>query len=106
VHVRGVDFVTFSVLDITRSVEFYRDVLGLHCDVEGVAEQWAEFDCGDVTLSLNGSRTTGGTKACERIALAVDNVYDAFEELSNRGIKLDGAPVDYGVCVALEVRRP
>jgi catechol 2,3-dioxygenase-like lactoylglutathione lyase family enzyme len=105
-HVRGTDFVMFSVSDIAGSVKFYRDVLGLHCDIESVADKWAEFDCGNVTLSLNGSQASGETRAGGRIALAVDSVYDAYEELTKRGIKLDGAPVDYGVCVALEVRDP
>ncbi len=105
-HVRGTDFVMFSVSDIARSVQFYRDVLGLRCDVESVADKWAEFDCGNVTLSLNGTQATGVTKAGGRIALAVDSVYHAYDELAKRGIKLDGPPVDYGVCVALEVRDP
>ena len=98
-HVRGTDFVMFSVSDIARSVQFYRDVLGLRCDVESVADKWAEFDCGNVTLSLNGTQATGVTKAGGRIALAVDSVYHAYDELAKRGIKLDGPPVDYGVSI-------
>ena len=105
-HIRGTDFVMFLVSDLTRAVGFYRDVLGLRCEIESAEYQWAEFDCGNVTLSLKGSAVADGTEAGGRIALAVDNVYKAYEELRQRGVHVEGTPVDSGFCVALEVCDP
>jgi catechol 2,3-dioxygenase-like lactoylglutathione lyase family enzyme len=105
-HIRGTDFVMFQVSDLARAAEFYRDVLGLHCEIESTEYQWAEFDCGNVTLSLKGSAVANGTKAGGQIALAVDNVYKAYEELRQLAIRVERAPVDSGFCTAIEVRDP
>jgi catechol 2,3-dioxygenase-like lactoylglutathione lyase family enzyme len=105
-HIRGTDFVMFLVSDLTRAVEFYRDVLGLRCEIESTEYQWAEFDCGNVTLSLKGGAVAEGTKAGGQIALAVDNAYRVHEELRQRGVPLAAAPVDSGVCLAVEVYDP
>jgi predicted enzyme related to lactoylglutathione lyase len=105
-HIRGTDFVMFQVSDLTRAVGFYREVLSLRCEIESAEYQWAEFDCGNVTLSLKGSAVADGTKTGGRIALAVDNVRKAYEELKQRGIQVEGAPVDSGFCVAIEIYDP
>lgn len=102
----GADFVMFHVSDLGRAVVFYRDVLGLPCEIESIEYQWAEFDCGNVTLSLKGGVVMYGEHAGGRIALAVDDVRAAYEELKRRDVAIEGEPVDSGVCVAFEVRDP
>ena len=105
-QIRGVDLVMFLVSDLARAVAFYRDVLGLRCEVESAEGQWAEFDCGNVTLSLKGSGLAAGAKGGGRLALAVDDVAKAHEELLRRGVRMEGPPVDFGVCRALQVLDP
>jgi catechol 2,3-dioxygenase-like lactoylglutathione lyase family enzyme len=105
-HVRGTDFVMFLVSDLARAVEFYRGALGLKCEIESVEYQWAEFDCGNVTLSLKGNALAKGELAGGRIALAVDDARAAYEELKARGVRIEAEPVDSGFCVACELLDP
>ena|ERR1035437_6661758 len=100
------DFVMFLVSDLSRAVMFYRDTLGLRCEIESLEYQWAEFDCGNITLSLKGRALADGTHGGGRIALAVDDIAAAQEELKQKGIHLESAPVNNGCCWHLEVRDP
>ena len=105
-RVRGTDFVMFLVSDLERAVGFYRDVLGLKCEINSAEHQWAEFDCGNVTLSLKGSSVEPGTMAGGRIAFATEDIGGAYEELRQRGIRIESEPMDNGCCVALELLDP
>jgi catechol 2,3-dioxygenase-like lactoylglutathione lyase family enzyme len=105
-QVRGTDFVMFLVSDLARAVAFYHDVLGLPCEIESAEFQWAEFDCGNVTLSLKGNSIPKGNEAGGRIALAVDSVQEAYETLTSRGVHLEGAPINSGFCLAFELHDP
>jgi predicted enzyme related to lactoylglutathione lyase len=104
--IRGVDFVMFEVTDLAAAARFYRDVLGLPQEIYSEPHQWAEFDCGDVTLALKGGAAVveGGTGV--RLALAVDDVEAAFAELQGKGARVVSRPVDHGVCSAFEVLDP
>lgn len=101
--IRGVDFVMYPVSNLTEAARFYREILGLRQEVYSEEWQWAEFNCGNVTLALKGGekrpeQVTGG-----RIALAVEDVHAAWTELRSKGVRVLGEPVDYGVCCAVEV---
>ncbi|HZP61454.1 MAG TPA: VOC family protein [Opitutaceae bacterium] len=96
----------FLVSDLARSVEFYRDTLGLKCEIYSAEYQWAEFDCGNVTLSLKGNAIAKGERVGGRIALAVGDVRSAYEELRRRGVHIEAEPVDSGFCVACELHDP
>jgi len=104
--VRGTDFVMFQVTDLARAARFYRETLGLTQEVYDEKSQWAEFDCGNVTLSLHGGIKLAGGMAGGRIALAVEDVEAACAELKGKGAHVVGEPVDYGVCRAAEVLDP
>ena len=104
--VRGTDFVMFQVTDLARAARFYRETLGLTQEVYDEKSQWAEFDCGNVTLSLHGGIKLAGGTAGGRIALAVEDVEATRAELKGKGARVVGEPVDYGVCRAAEVRDP
>ena len=43
---------TQLVADVDAVLPFYRDMLGLPQEVYSEPDQWAEFNCGNVTLSL------------------------------------------------------
>jgi catechol 2,3-dioxygenase-like lactoylglutathione lyase family enzyme len=104
-HIRGTDFVMFLVSDLPRAVGFYRDVLGVRCEIDSAEYQWAEFDCGNVTLSLKGNAAQSGEKAGGNIALAVKDVAKAHRELTGKGVQVEG-PIDSGCCIAIKVRDP
>lgn len=105
-QVRGTDFVMFLVSDLERAVNFYRDTLGLKCEIYSAEYQWAEFNCGNMTLSLKGNAIAKEERAGGRIALAVDDVRSAYEELRQRGVHIEAEPVDSGYCMACELRDP
>lgn len=103
--IRGTDFVKFQVTDLARAAAFYRETLGLEQEIYDEESQWAEFDCGNVTLSLQGKSALPGGTGGGRIALAVEDVNAACAELKRKGARF-GEPVDYGVCQAAEVPDP
>ncbi|MBC2596063.1 VOC family protein [Ruficoccus amylovorans] len=98
----AVDFVCYEVSDVARSVEFYRDVVGLTPGMVEMGEefQWAEFEIGSVTLSLyppklleNRDPKPGGM-----VYLAVDDVPAAVEELKAKGVSILYGPMETPVC--------
>jgi len=104
--IRGTDFVMYQVSDLATAARFYRETLGLPQEVYSEEWQWAEFNCGNVTLSLHGGvklskEITGG-----RIALAVEDIHAAYAELKDKGAHVLSGPTDYSVCWALEVLDP
>ena len=105
--IRGVDFVMLPVADLAAAARFYRDVLGIPQSILSEEDQWAEFDCGNVTLALMGGERPAASRAAEgRIALAVEDIHAAFVELQHQGATVVGEPTDHGVCWHLEVRDP
>jgi catechol 2,3-dioxygenase-like lactoylglutathione lyase family enzyme len=104
--IRGTDFVMYQVANLAKAAAFYRETLGLPQERYSEDWQWAEFDCGNVTLALHGGVKLPSEIAGGRIALAVDDVYAACAELKSRGVHIVGEPVDYSVCCAVEVLDP
>jgi len=104
--IRGTDFVRYPVSDLARAASFYRDVLGLPQEVYSEEWQWAEFNCGNVTLALKGGEKLPDPVPGGRIALAVDDVQAAHEELKKRGVRVLTEPHDYSVCCAMEILDP
>ena len=102
--IRGTDFVMFQIADMPEAVRFYRDTLGLTQEVD--TEDFAEFNCGNVTLSLLRGDKLPGKNAVGHIALAVDDVQAAYVELKEKGARLEGEPVDYGCCKAVTAQDP
>jgi predicted enzyme related to lactoylglutathione lyase len=104
--IRGTDFVMYPVSDLARAAKFYRDVLGLHQEVYCEEGQWAEFNCGNLTLSLKGGEKLPEPVAGGRIALAVEDVPAAYEELKRQGVRIVKEPQDFGCCQAIEILDP
>lgn len=104
--IRGVDFVMYQVSDLARAAAFYRDALGLPQEIYSEEWQWAEFNCGNVTLSLHGGVKLPETIAGGRIALAVDDIHAAYAELKQRGARVLNEPADHKVCWHVDVLDP
>ena len=104
--IRATDFVLYQVSDLAKAARFYRETLGLSQEVYSEQWQWAEFNCGNVTLGLHGGVKLPDTIAGGRIALAVEDVPAACAELKAKGARVVGEPVDYTVCCAVEVLDP
>ena len=81
------DLVFYWVSDLTRAVEFYRDVLGLRL-LRLDAGNWAEFDAGGRRFALHAAME--GQTIAPGGATAVFSVQDldrAKAELSSRGVR-------------------
>lgn len=104
--IRAVDFVALPVSDLAAAARFYREVLGLRQEVLSAEYQWAEFDAGNLTLGLRGGQPRAPAGAGARVALAVDDVKAAYDELAAQGVPTGGPPQDWGVCQCLEVFDP
>jgi len=104
--IRGIDFVMYQVTDLARAAKFYREILGLAQEMYSEEWQWAEFNCGNITLSLHGGVKLPKKIPGGRIALAVKDVRAAHEELKRKGVRVSKEPRDYSVCWAMEVLDP
>jgi catechol 2,3-dioxygenase-like lactoylglutathione lyase family enzyme len=95
-NVERVDFVSIPTRDIARSRSFYAELLGLPPG-RGTRD---EFETPNVTLSLWEPEAEAVPFAPNTagIALRVDSVEAARNELEARGVEFIGETVDTGVC--------
>lgn len=107
---RGIDFFVYNVSEIVRSVDFYENTLGLTLKSwEGPG--WAEFAVGDTqtVLALRFDSDDVGTDVPFRsgaIAIAVDDVEEAVEELRQQGVEVVLEPGEQVSCYAAGVSDP
>ena len=107
----AVDFVVSHVADVGEAVRFYRETLGIDqefvndgCIVgDGQLDTWTEFATTPVTLALSKWPAEAGQVG---IALAVDDVHEAIEELRARGVDIVMEPEEGGGCCMAWIRDP
>ena len=98
--VTGVDFVPLSTRDIDAACAFYGDTLGLPRSVYMPERNYAEFETGNVTISIVDGEKMGIGHHVQTIALAlhVDDVAATRATLEERGVQFQGEILDTGVC--------
>lgn len=100
-NVKAADFVFQAVTDFSTSVPFYRDTLGLEPETIDEDSGWAEFAFPPTTLALGEASPqmpfTPGESG-SGVAMAVDDVETATEELDDGGVTILMDPIDSGVC--------
>ena len=79
--------IAVTVSDIDRAVGFYRDTLGMRFLFQ--VPNLAFFDCGGVRLMLTLPEGATGNSV---IYYKVDQIEQAFEVLSSRGVAFEGKP--------------
>ena len=99
-NITGVDFVTIPATDIEESRRFYGETLGLP-----FVKQWGEmpayeFQAGQLTIAVWDPAAFGQEFQAHRspLALAVDDVAAAREELESKGVEFVMDTIDSGVC--------
>jgi lactoylglutathione lyase len=107
------DYTMVVVSDMQRSVEFYRDKLGLPLKFQ--TPEWTEFATGATTLALHGGGVVPSTApagdptkqagSCS-IGFNVENVDKTCEDLQARGIRFvmpptqrEGEGIRLAVCI-------
>ena len=98
--ITGVDFVSVPTHDLSRAVAFYGETLGLPCSVHMPERGFAEFETGNLTLSIISPERMGLEYHVSHthIALHVDDVAAARGTLEERGVAFEGDIFDTGVC--------
>jgi lactoylglutathione lyase len=96
-----VDYIMVNVSDMSRSVAFYRDILGLSLKFESPG--WSEFVTGATTLALHHTPTRAGSEArapagpaagtCS-IGFSVEDLDARHRELSARGAQFVLPPTE------------
>jgi lactoylglutathione lyase len=94
------------VSDLKRSIEFYRDVLGVPLKFE--AENWAEFATLGTRLALKAGappvaaipeKNADGQPIAGRVGIAfeVKNLDQVYRDLSAKGVQFTQPPTDEGI---------
>lgn len=98
--VTGVDFVEVPSRDLDTSIRFYGETLGLECSVHMPERHYAEFETGNLTLSVTVPEQMGRAHFVSptSIALHVDDVESARARLQAAGVQFQGDTFDTGVC--------
>jgi len=99
--VTGVDFVSVPTADLERAVAFYGATLGLPRSVYRPERNFAEFETGDVTLTVMDPEKMGVGSFkpnANHLALHVEDVAAARSQLEERGVTFMGDIFDTGVC--------
>jgi predicted enzyme related to lactoylglutathione lyase len=98
--VSGVDFVALFVTDFDRAMAFYGETLQLPRSVHRPDRGFAEFETGNLTLSVLDPTKMGMEfrKGTNSIALHVDDVAATRRTLEERGVEFQGDIFDSGVC--------
>jgi predicted enzyme related to lactoylglutathione lyase len=98
--VTGVDFVTVPARDFEASVDFYGNVLGLPFVKRWGDMPGAEFQAGNLTIAIMEPTAFGQEFRPHGlpIALQVDDVPSARQELESKGVQFVSDLIDSGVC--------
>ena len=105
---RGIDFFVYNVSDVARSADFYEHTLGLTLESwEGPG--WVEFSVGDTPTVLALRQDPEGAGAAVQggaVAIAVDHVGQAVDELRDRGVRIVLEPGEQPSCYAAGISDP
>ncbi|HEX2015867.1 MAG TPA: VOC family protein [Solirubrobacteraceae bacterium] len=98
--ITGLDFIPVPTRDLEAAVEFYGTTLGLERSQYMPERNFAEFETGNVTINVMNAEKMGleHHPSANWLALHVDDVAQAREQLQQRGVTFQGDIIDTGVC--------
>ncbi len=98
--ITGVDFVPVPTKDLEVAVTFYGETLGLHRSAYRPDRGFAEFETGNLTLSIISPERMGIEYHVSYAApaLHVEDVAAVRATLEERGVEFAGDTFDTGVC--------
>jgi predicted enzyme related to lactoylglutathione lyase len=108
IGVERVDYVRVPVDDIDAATRFYGELLGLHRNPNSPADDWVEYEAGNVTLAVMTPHTHDYEFAAlppSTIALRVADVAAAKARLEDAGVEV-GEMWDSGKCRGAGVSDP
>ena len=98
--VTGTDFTILPTQDYEKAAKFYGETLGLEFGKRWGKMPAGEFETGNLTIALMEPDAFGLTFNAHSfpIALQVEDVEKAREELEGKGIRFEADTIDSGVC--------
>ena len=98
--IKGVDFAGVPTRNLEQAVDFYGNSLGLPRAVYYPDRNFAEFETGNLTLSVYNAEAMGmeHNRSPNPIALHVDDVHEARAAFEEKGVEFMGEVLDTGVC--------
>ena len=108
IDVQRVDYIRVPVKDIDEAKQFYEELLGLRKNPNSPADDWVEYEAGNVTLALMTPHTHDYEFAplpAGTLALRVPDVADAKAKLEAAGVDVNEM-WDSGKCQGAGVRDP
>jgi catechol 2,3-dioxygenase-like lactoylglutathione lyase family enzyme len=99
-NISGVDFIAVPTQDFEKADEFYGDVLGLERSKQWGSMPAREYETGSLTIAVMQSDAFGleFRPHSHPVALQVDDVHAAREELEAKGVEFRADTIDSGVC--------
>jgi catechol 2,3-dioxygenase-like lactoylglutathione lyase family enzyme len=99
-NISGVDFIAVPTQNFEKADEFYGDVLGLERSKQWGSMPAREYETGSLTIAVMQSDAFGieFSPHSHPIALHVDDVHAAREELEGKGVEFGAETIDSGVC--------
>ena len=107
--IKSIDHIGIAVKDLTATIDTYKDILGLDCSGTEIVEEQkvkvAFFPTGEGELELLETTSPDGPIArfiekngegIQHIALRVENIEDALQELKDKGVRLLDEKPRYG----------
>ena len=92
IDVQRVDYIRVPVTDMEKANHFYGEVLGLERNPNSPADDWVEYETGNVTLAVMTPHTHDSEFAPlppGTIALRVPDVADAKAKLEAAGLEVN-----------------
>ena len=107
-NITGVDFVAVPTRDWEKAKDFYGETLGLERSKRWGNMPASEFETGSLTIALMQSDAFGIEFKPHSlpIALHVDDVHAAREQLEAEGVEFQGDTIDSGVCWQIYFQDP
>lgn len=103
--VKDIAFVAYSVKDVPKATEFYRDVVGL-TPGQSFGDHWVEFNVGTTAFGVGDGTGLGfipGTST--GAAFEVDDIHGMRERLIKRNVKVSDVN-DFPGCLSVFVTDP
>lgn len=100
----GVDLVFYQVCNMDRAVAFYEGVLGLEL-LRREANDWAELNCGGVTLALSGELAVAPQQGGATVTLRTSDMAALTAHLEASNVRT-GKVQDLGGALMLDIYDP
>ena len=108
IDVERIDYIRIPVTDMEKATHFYGDVLGLELNPNSPADDWVEYELGNVTLAVMTPHTHDYEFAplpAGTLAFRVPDVAAAKATLEAAGVQVNEL-WDSGVCQGAGISDP